>query len=92
MSLTPRRVLQVIVPPGAHPGSVLTVSDPTSGSQLQVRVPSGVAPGMRFNVALGSQQPRMLDQQRRDSTDVPIGFQKVKVAVPPAAVPGGKLR
>ena len=43
----PARKMDVIVPPGAPPGSILSVQDPY-GQIVQVTVPEGVVEGMRL--------------------------------------------
>mmetsp|Transcript_8194 Transcript_8194/g.9128 ORF Transcript_8194/g.9128 Transcript_8194/m.9128 type:complete len:121 (-) Transcript_8194:172-534(-) len=45
-------VLSVQVPKGAYPGSVLQITDPTSGRPMQVQVPAGLKPGDTFNVEI----------------------------------------
>lgn len=51
--------MQVTVPPGMGPGSMMSVAAPT-GAVLQIQVPVGAAPGATFTIAY---QPQQQQQQ-----------------------------
>jgi hypothetical protein len=43
-------ILNVVVPPGVQPGSVITVATP-KGDQIEATVPGGVGPGQEFKIS-----------------------------------------
>ena len=73
------RNLEVVVPTGAYGGSVLQVIDPLTRNALQVTVPSGLQPGMRFQIQVPSniggayqapqQQPMVSVHQTKENDD-----------------------
>lgn len=60
-------ILQVTIPANASPGSILQVTDPSTGQPVQVTVPNGVYPGQTINVAVNAPasvaQPQVIYHQ-----------------------------
>jgi hypothetical protein len=68
MMQTGGHLLQVTIPSGATPGTILQVIDPSTGGPVQVQVPPGVYPGQTIQVQVPGPTQQVIYSQPQQAT------------------------